>query len=125
MMQFTNLAIKLAEKGLVPDSAIRAGIRKLSETRLKEIRADSCEAGVQIESEFVAAMNNAPIALVPELANAQHYELPTKFFELCLGQHRKYSSCFWLPETSTLDEAEANALQMSCEHADLQDGQQF
>jgi cyclopropane-fatty-acyl-phospholipid synthase len=125
MMQLTSLAIKLAEKGLVPDSAIRAGIRQLSETRLKEIRADNCEAGAQIESEFVAAMNKAPIALVPELANAQHYELPTKFFELCLGQHRKYSSCFWLPETSSLDEAEANALQMSCEHADLQDGQQI
>lgn len=122
-MQFTSLAIHLAEKGLIPDSAIRVGIRQLSKTRLEEISADNCESGARIESDFVAAMNNAPIALVPELANAQHYELPTQFFELCLGEHRKYSSCFWLPDTKNLDEAEANALQMSCEHADLHDGQ--
>jgi cyclopropane-fatty-acyl-phospholipid synthase len=122
-MLLTNLAIKLAEKGFVPDGVIRAGIRQLSETRLTEISANNCEAGAKIESKFVAAMNIAPIALVPELANAQHYELPTKFFELCLGKHRKYSSCFWLPETLSLDEAEDNALQISCDHADLQDGQ--
>lgn len=124
-MQLTSLAINLAEKGLVPDSVIRSGIRRLSETRLDEIHANNCEMGSQIESEFIAAMNNAPIALVPELANAQHYEVPAKFFELCLGKHRKYSSCFWLPDTKDLDEAEANALQLSCDHADLQDGQQI
>ncbi|MDP1523946.1 MAG: cyclopropane-fatty-acyl-phospholipid synthase family protein, partial [Methylotenera sp.] len=95
----------------------------LSEKRLQEIHADNCEKGIERLSAFVSAMNNAPIALVPELANAQHYELPTKFFELCLGVHRKYSSCFWLPETKTLDEAEANALALTCEHADLHNGQ--
>ncbi|MES2181501.1 MAG: cyclopropane-fatty-acyl-phospholipid synthase family protein [Pseudomonadota bacterium] len=124
-MQLTNLAINLAEKGLMPDSLIRYGIRCLSETRLHEISARNCEMGAKIESDFVADMNTAPIALVPELANAQHYEVPAKFFKLCLGQHRKYSSCFWLPETKNLDEAEANALQLSCEHADLKDGQQI
>ena len=124
-MQLTNLAINLAEKGLVPDSVIRQGIRRLSQTRLDEISANNCEMGAAIESNFIAAMNTAPIALVPELANAQHYEVPAKFFQLCLGQHRKYSSCFWLSDTKTLNEAEANALQISCDHADLKDGQQI
>ena len=124
-MQLTSLAINLAEKGLVPDSVIRQGIRRLSQTRLDEISANNCEMGAQIESDFIAAMNKAPIALVPELANAQHYEVPAKFFQLCLGQHRKYSSCFWLPDTKNLEEAEAYALQLSCEHADLKDGQQI
>ncbi len=124
-MQLTNLAINMAEKGLMPDSLIRSGIRRLSETRLQEIHANNCEIGAQIESDFITAMNSAPIALVPELANAQHYEVPAQFFQLCLGQHRKYSSCFWLPDTKNLDEAEANALQLSCEHADLKDGQQI
>jgi cyclopropane-fatty-acyl-phospholipid synthase len=122
-MQLTHKAVTLAEKGLVPDSVIRAGIRQLSQNRLKEISANNCDVGSQKETAFIEAMNKAPIALVPELANAQHYELPTKFFELCLGKHRKYSSCFWMPNTKDLDEAEANALQISCEHADLQDGQ--
>lgn len=122
-MQLTKLAINLAEKGLLPDFIIRQGIRTLSKTRLEGIHVDNCEQGAKIESEFFCAMNNAPIALVPELANSQHYELPTNFFQLCLGKHRKYSSCYWLPETKTLEEAEANALKLSCEHADLQDGQ--
>jgi cyclopropane-fatty-acyl-phospholipid synthase len=122
-MQFTSLAIKLAESGLLPDCMLRAGIRHLSEVRLKEISAANCEAAINIETNFINSMNSSAIALVPELANEQHYEVPARFFQLCLGRHRKYSSCFWLPDTKTLDEAEANALNLSCEHADLQNGQ--
>lgn len=122
-MQLTALAIQLAEKSLLPDSLIRYGIRQLSKKRLQEIHAADCEHGAETLSAFVSAMNSSPIALLPEYANAQHYELPTAFFLKCLGQHMKYSSCFWLPETKTLDEAEANALRLSCEHADLQNGQ--
>ncbi len=124
-MQLTSEAIKLAEKGLIPDKAIRLGIRQLCKTRLDEIAAANCEASAQIEANFIAAMRESPIALLPDLANAQHYELPTDFFALCLGQHRKYSSCFWLPETKNLDEAEAFALQLTCEHAELQNGQRI
>ncbi len=123
-MQLTSLAINMAEKGLLPDSAIRSGIRRLSQTRLDEISAADCEQSNRIETDFITSMNQSPIALVPELANAQHYEVPAEFFQLCLGKHRKYSSCFWLPDTKTLDEAEANALKLSCEHADLANGQQ-
>ena len=122
-MQLTRLAIRLAEKGLLPDRLIRQGITNLSKQRLQEIVANNCEVGAQIETDFFASMSDAPIALVPELANAQHYELPTEFFELCLGKHRKYSSCFWMEETSSLEDAETQALQLSSEHADLQDGQ--
>lgn len=124
-MQLTSFAIQLAEKGLLPDSAIRHGIRQLSHRRLLEIKAGNSEASAALQTEFIAAMDQAPIALVPELANEQHYEVPAEFFELCLGKHRKYSSCYWLPDTGTLDEAEANALRLSCEHADLQDGQKI
>jgi cyclopropane-fatty-acyl-phospholipid synthase len=122
-MQLTSLAIKLAENGLLPDCVLRAGIRHLSRVRMHEISAGNCEAGIKIETDFISSMNHAPIALVPELANAQHYEVPARFFQLCLGRHRKYSSCFWMADTKTLDEAEANALRLSCEHADLQNGQ--
>lgn len=122
-MQLTNLAIQLAEKSLIPDFLIRKGISNLSQKRLQEIHGGNCEKAIEDLSAFASAMNSAPIALVPELANAQHYELPTKFFELCLGVHRKYSSCFWLPETKTLDEAEENALSLTCDHADLKNGQ--
>jgi len=38
-MQVTKLAIDWSERGLVPDYAIRAGIRRLLEVRLQDIAA--------------------------------------------------------------------------------------
>ena len=40
-----------------------------------------------------------------------------------LGPNRKYSSCFYKEPTSTLQEAEEEALRQTVEHADLADGQ--
>jgi cyclopropane-fatty-acyl-phospholipid synthase len=122
-MAFINTSLKLAENGILPDSMVRAGIRKLTATRLDEISANDCETGMAKLSQFIQAMNQANIAQVPELANAQHYEVPADFFSYCLGQHRKYSSCFWMPDTHTLEEAEVLALNQTCEHADLANGQ--
>lgn len=124
-MNLTTLAISSAEHGYLPDAALRAGIRRLLKKRLQEIAAADCEASAELESRFVAAMRQAPIAPLPELANQQHYELPAEFFTYCLGKHRKYSSCFWNQDTQTLDQAEELALSLTCEHAGLQDGQQI
>ena len=123
-MPFINTSLSLAEKGLLPDSIIRAGIRKLVATRLTDISANNCEVGSKIFADFAANMRQANIAEVPQLANAQHYEVPAEFFHYCLGNQRKYSSCFWLPDTIDLDDAEILALQQTCDHADIQDGQQ-
>jgi cyclopropane-fatty-acyl-phospholipid synthase len=122
-MQVTNLAINWSERGLVPDYAIRAGIRRLVEKRLNEIAAHDCEAAADTENAFIARMNQSPIALLPHLANEQHYEIPPDFFKLCLGNHRKYSCCYWTEDTKTLDQAEAHALKLTCQHASLADGQ--
>ena len=68
-------------------------------------------------------MAESPIAVLTEKANEQHYELPSEFFEIVLGQQRKYSCCLWESETRNLDEAEELSLSVTAEHADLQDGQ--
>ncbi len=75
------------------------------------------------EARFAVEMAARPVAEHTDAANEQHYELPARFFQLCLGPHRKYSSCFYETPTATLGEAEASALRITCEHADLQDGQ--
>ena len=111
------------EKGLVPDSVIRAGIRRLCRQRLRDIGAHDPEGSAERLENFVAAMDAAPVAPVPELANEQHYELPPAFFDRVLGPHRKYSCCFWGADTRALDEAEAEALEVTCERADIRDGQ--
>ena len=118
-----GLAIKLAESGNLPDAIVRKGIRQLINERLVEINANNCEAAMASMSAFIAGMRDSEIAPLPEQANAQHYEVPAAFFDYCLGANRKYSSCFWMPDTQTLDDAEALALTQTCDHADLQDGQ--
>ena len=118
-----SLAIQLAEAGKLPDVLVRKGIRQLVATRLADISANDCEAGMASLSTFVTNMRGAAIAPVPELANAQHYEVPAEFFHLSLGAQRKYSSCFWMPESKDLDEAEILALNQTCDHADIKDGQ--
>jgi cyclopropane-fatty-acyl-phospholipid synthase len=48
--------------------------------------------------------------------------VPAEFFAHVLGPHRKYSCC-WYPEgAATLEEAERASLELTCEHADLEDG---
>jgi cyclopropane-fatty-acyl-phospholipid synthase len=119
----TRLAIDWTEQGLVPDVVIRAGIRRLLRQRLAEIAAGDCETAATAGEDFVAQLRGAPLALVPEKANDQHYEVPAEFFAAVLGPHRKYSSCWWPAGVATLDEAEAAALAATCERAGLADGQ--
>ena len=118
-----RLAIGWVEQGLVPDSVVRAGIRRLCEQRLRDIRAGDAAAAARVTEDFVRAMDAADTALVPELANAQHYEVPAEFFGLALGAHRKYSSCWWPEGVARLDDAEAAALATTCRHAGLAPGQ--
>lgn len=123
MESMSPFFIQLADQGYLPDAVVRKGIKKLVETRLSEIHAQDCEVGQKNMMQFIADMKEAGIAPLPEKANEQHYEVPAQFFHYCLGQHRKYSSCFWLPDTKSLDEAEALALTQTCDHAQLADGQ--
>jgi len=122
MSRAARLAIDWTEQGLLPDRVIRAGIRRLLKQRLAEIGGGDTEAAAELAERFVAAMDGAPLALVPELANEQHYEVPAEFYALALGRHRKYSACHWPAQVSSLDEAEAAALAATCERAGLEDG---
>jgi cyclopropane-fatty-acyl-phospholipid synthase len=117
-------AVNWIEQGLVPDRVVRLGIRRLLRERLVELRADDAQAEQALTQAFVAAMRDAPVALLPEKANEQHYEVPAAFFERVLGPHRKYSCCWWGDGVADLAQAEAAALRLSCERAGLADGQQ-
>ena len=123
MQSATNLAINWVEQGYAPDALIRAGIRRLVKERLLEIQAGDCAAAADVEEVFLTDLRTAPIALVPEKANEQHYEVPAAFFGEVLGWHRKYSSCWWPEGVATLDAAEAAALKATCARAGLADGQ--
>ena len=91
-MAASNLALQWTEKGMLPDAVVRAGIRRLLRQRLDEIGADDAARGAALSEAFVAALRDAPVALLTDKANEQHYELPPAFFGAVLGPHRKYSS---------------------------------
>src|SRR4051812_44939922 len=94
----------LLQKDLLPDSVIRLGIRRLLAQRLRE------ESSRYDRDAYVAALKTRPIAEDTRAANEQHYEVPTEFYQLCLGRHLKYSGCLYRSGASTLDEAEEEML---------------
>ncbi|MDX1480466.1 MAG: cyclopropane-fatty-acyl-phospholipid synthase family protein [Woeseiaceae bacterium] len=119
----TSKAIQWTETGLIPDAVIRRGIRTLLQKRLRDIEADDNEAADRRQAQFIDMMNLSPIALVPELANEQHYEVPAEFFAQVLGAHGKYSCCYWPAGVDHLDAAELAALDLTCRRAHIEDGQ--
>jgi cyclopropane-fatty-acyl-phospholipid synthase len=70
-------------------------------------------------------MQRHSIALHSDAANEQHYELPSEFFGLTLGPHRKYSCCYYANGNESLGEAEEAALTITAERAGLVDGQRI
>ena len=117
-------AMEWAEQGRIPDALIRAGIRRLVRSRLAELADGDPERQAELAERFIVQLAAAEVAPLPHKANEQHYEVPAAFFGQVLGRHRKYSSCYYPTASTTLDEAEAEALRLTAEHARLADGQQ-
>ena len=115
--------IQAMEKGWVPEFVVRMGIRKLCQKRLNNLEARGCEQTEEYEDRLYQDSITGPIAHVPEKANEQHYEVPAEFYDFALGARRKYSSCFWDQSTQVLGEAETRSLELTAQHADIQDGQ--
>jgi cyclopropane-fatty-acyl-phospholipid synthase len=116
-------ALALVERGLVPAPLVRRGIRGLLAERLREERARHAPSREATLARWAARMRAAPIALVPEKANEQHYELPPEFFRLVLGPRLKYSSAWYASERTTLAKAEEEMLARTAATARLADGQ--
>jgi cyclopropane-fatty-acyl-phospholipid synthase len=115
----------LLECDLLPDALLRLGIRRLLRQRLRQQHRGGIEAQLAARQELIAQLRASPIAIQTEAANAQHYELPTRFFELCLGRRLKYSSALWPPGVDTLDQAEEAMLRLTCQRARIEDAQRI
>jgi cyclopropane-fatty-acyl-phospholipid synthase len=115
----------LAERGLLPDALVRLGIRRLCAERLRTERRGGIDAQAERFAERIDSLRAAPVALHTETANAQHYELPPAFFELCLGPRLKYSCCYFPSGRETLAQAEEAMLELYAQRAELADGQQI
>lgn len=118
-----NAAIGLVERGLVPAPLLRRGIRSLLKQRVDEEEGRLADGRDAWMDAWTQRMRDSSIALVPEKANEQHYEVPAAFYEQVLGPRRKYSSAYYATPDATLAEAEEAMLALTCERAELADGQ--
>ena len=113
----------LAERGLVPDALVRAGIRRLCRQRLRDESAGGPQAQAARFDARLAMLRGSPVAIHVDAANRQHYELPPEFFRHCLGPRLKYSSAYYPRGDETLAQAEDAMLALYGERAGLVDGQ--
>lgn len=99
MVQMPRLLVKAIteamEQGLLPDWAVRQGIRSLLRNRAEGFQKGNPSDQMQANQRFLTSMRSAPVALAPEKTNEQHYEIPAEFFECVLGPRMKYSCCFY------------------------------
>jgi len=114
---------RLLEKNLLPDWLIRIGIRRLLRERLREENLGDAQAQQAHLLKLVEELKVSPIAIDTRVANEQHYEVPTRFYQLCLGKRLKYSGALWPDGVTTLDAAEETMLKLTCKRAQLADGQ--
>lgn len=115
-------AIKLAEKGTVPDALIRAGIRKLLRNRLAAESKPDRERQLEALYDFIELMREGPVAAATDTANEQHYEVPSELFETFMGPRLKYSCGWWPSDSTTLAESEEAMLALTCERAGIENG---
>jgi cyclopropane-fatty-acyl-phospholipid synthase len=113
----------LLERNILPDQLLRFGIRRLLAQRLREEDKGSAEAQRAHLQTLVQELRRSPIAIETAAANEQHYEVPTRFYQLCLGPRLKYSGALWPAGVTTLAEAEERMLALYAERAQLADGQ--
>jgi cyclopropane-fatty-acyl-phospholipid synthase len=114
--------INLMEQGYIPDKISRWGIRRLVGQRLRDESNNFIKDELNLKRQFFSQMKRGPIAVHTDAANEQHYEVPPQFFDLVLGDFRKYSGCYWGNDTKTLSQAEMASLSISCERAQIEDG---
>jgi cyclopropane-fatty-acyl-phospholipid synthase len=114
---------KLFEQNRVPDFLLRKGIRNLLKQRLRDENKGGCEAQQAHLMSLIAQLKASPIAVNTADANQQHYEVPTQFYQYCLGKNLKYSSGYWKDGVTDIDASEDDMLALTCKRAELKDGQ--
>ena len=96
---------------------VRMGIRRLLAQRIRE------ETARYNREAYVADLKARPIAEHTRAANEQHYEVPTAFYQKCLGRRLKYSGCLYPTGRESLGQAEDAMLALYAERGELADGQ--
>ncbi len=112
----------IIDRNLLPDSILRILVRYgLSRYSIKIQKLNDQQIKIN-RDKFLKKSLSGPIALNTDKANLQHYELPTEFFKLILGERMKYSGSIWNETIQNIDFAEELTLKTYIERSDIKDG---
>ncbi|MCF1620483.1 class I SAM-dependent methyltransferase [Tetragenococcus koreensis] len=112
------------KKDILPDALIRYGVRQITKKRVHRVNCMDVEGKENFLMNFVKKRSKGPIAINTSDANEQHYEMPSKFFDLVLGEDKKYSCAYW-KEGDALNDAEERMLDLVCQRAEIENGQKI
>jgi len=115
---------RFIEQNKLPDFILRAGLRFLQQQRLRKETAGDSEVQQQRFNELLEELKTAPVAVLPAAASEPQAELPVEFYQYCLGKHLTYATAYWRQGVTDLDTAEEDMLELICQRADLQNGQE-
>ena len=71
---------------------------------------------------MVSFLSQGALATHTQDANEQHYCVPPKFFQSVLGDHLKYSCCYWDKDCKSLSDAEQAMLELTVFRSKIEDG---
>lgn len=106
----------------LPDSCYRRKIYDNVRKADLKLRRLALKKDLYVQN-YVESLKKQPIAVETQKANEQHYEFPTRFFDLVLGPYKKYSGCYWKEGVTDLGQAEKDMLDLYIERLDIQGGQ--
>jgi Mycolic acid cyclopropane synthetase len=117
-----RIGLPLIHYGFLPDAVIRWGIRWQLASHLSQLKSSNVTAALADKMALVQELSTLPLAIATDEANEQHYQVPTAFYDACLGPAKKYSSGYWPDKHTTFAESEVHMLQLYCDRAGVSDG---
>lgn len=116
------VVMPVVEGNWLPDFILRLSIRLMLPRVLSNLEKGDHALNVAAKLLYVEDLKKRPVAQSTAEANTQHYEVPTAFYDACLGEWKKYSCGYWPAGVTDLTRSEEVALQMVVERADIKPG---
>ena len=111
MERLFNLILALKERGLLPDAVMRRLVRVMCAQWVSTFECGGdTEKQAYYKKKYFEKLRHSAGALHQDDANIQHYEVPTRFFEIMLGPYLKYSCCLFSEGSVGLADAEVAML---------------
>jgi len=111
------------DKNLIPASVLKILIRYFLRNKANTLQNQIDNSFGSTLSHFIEYYSSGEIAHETNSANEQHYEVPTKFFEVILGPRLKYSASIWNHKSNEIREAENITLELYCEISQIKSNQ--